>query len=94
MKRPAIVRDTMALKATVLKMLMIQMSAVTMVQKTTDQKGILVLVPTDPSHLEPGTPRSRANAKVCREAVAKKPIEAQTMSTIMIATMTEVPALL
>lgn len=94
MNRPAIVNETMALNATVLKMLIKQMSMVMKVQNTTDQKGILVVVPTVLSHLDPGIPRSRAKAKVWREAVARKPIEAHIIRTIIMAVMTDVPALL
>lgn len=44
------------------------------------------------SQLEPGSPRSRANAQICREAVATSLMQHTVNSTISIATMTFVPA--
>ena len=92
MKRPAMVSETMALKATVEPMLMRPMIAETTAQKPMDRRGSAVRLSTWERKPENGSPLSLANAQVCREAEARKPNEAQVTKAMSMAVMTEDPA--
>lgn len=91
MKSPAIVRETIALKATDEPILMRQISAVNVAQKATALSGRLEFLLTLDKKLEKGRPLSREKAQVWREAEARKPKEAQITSAIRMEVMTEAP---
>ena len=89
---PAMLSETMALKATVEPMLMRPIIAETMAQKNMDRRGNAVRWSTWDKKPENGSPLSRAKAQVWREAVARKPNEAQVTKAMRMAVMAEDPA--
>lgn len=70
-KKPAMVSEMMALKATVEPILMRPMIAETTAQKVMDRRGSAVRLSTWERKPENGSPLSRAKAQVCREAEAR-----------------------
>lgn len=86
------VSETMALNATVEPMFMRPMIADTMAQKAMERRGSAVRASTCDRKSENGSPLSRANAQVWRDAAARKPKDAQTTSAMRMAVSTEEPA--